>query len=310
MLIMPADNEHNLRRRVERHLGRHVSDTAWAMTKEQQFVSEALHEPSPDIFEEICRFLAGLIRLERAAARNAMERSRRAGLPSVVGRDLGPRIEAISWLAAADAADDAEVLRFRDRVLGRTSPMTPDEAEAFLEDAEARRSRSGLPFPALEGLVPEATPFTLRLPQRWHATRPRRVRVEMNVDLWMPAATVLRAYRDLQRKVLPGHNRQVSPRSAELVSFVEQNRPASWPALVGRWNTEHPTRPYADFRTLRTAYLRARQSLVEPGYVPYLGPDGPEGPRHPRAKRVRSQTPIATATSGQTRSASPSRRRR
>jgi len=95
----------------------------------------------------------------------------------------------------------------------------------------------------------------------------------MEVDLWMPASAVLRAYRDLQRQVLPGHNRPISRRSIDLVNFVLGHRPATWPKLLERWNSEHPTATYADYRRFRYAFQRARQSLLHPRYQPYLGPD-------------------------------------
>jgi hypothetical protein len=93
----------------------------------------------------------------------------------------------------------------------------------------------------------------------------------MEVDLWMPAAEVLAAYREVQRKVLPGHNRPVSRRSLELVTFVVRNRPATWPELLERWNTEHQKARYRTFRTMRTAFERARESLLRPRYRLYLG---------------------------------------
>jgi len=140
--------------------------------------------------------------------------------------------------------------------LAQSYPWEPAQAAAFV----------------LEGLIPLATPFTLHFPQTWHSTRPRRAKVVMEVELWMPAAAVLRAYRDLQRKVLPGYNRQLSRRSIALVTFVLRNRPATWQMLLDRWNNEHPNWRFPDYRRLRTAFKRAEKSLLQPRYEPYLGP--------------------------------------
>jgi hypothetical protein len=88
----------------------------------------------------------------------------------------------------------------------------------------------------------------------------------MEIDVWMSADDVRRAYREVQKQVLPGHNRPVSDRSVALVNFVMRHQPESWPNLLRLWNTEHPDRPYANYRALRHAYQRASRSLLEPGY--------------------------------------------
>ena len=134
--------------------------------------------------------------------------------------------------------------------LAQSYPWQPAEAAAFV----------------LEGFIPRASPFLVNLPQTWHPTRPRRERLVMEVDLWMPASVVLRAYREYQRKVLPGHNRPVGQKSIDLVNFVFRHRPATWQQLLDRWNNEHPVAPYPDYRRFRYAFMRARQSLLYPGY--------------------------------------------
>jgi hypothetical protein len=226
-------------------------------------------------------------------------------------------------LAAEHAAGDEDVIRFRQRVLGRDAPMSPDEAEAYLDRPDAPQSyQSRESGPAhtevlryqnrhvfydlhvwpqtpldqlrrlalslsqsypwqpaqaaafvLEGLMPRATPFLLSLPQTWHETRPRREKLVMEVDLWMPASAVLRAYRAYQRKVLPGHNRPVGPKSINLVNFVLRHRPATWQKLLDGWNTEHPDTPYPDYRRFRYAFQRAERSLLHTGYRIYIEPD-------------------------------------
>ena len=140
--------------------------------------------------------------------------------------------------------------------LTKAYPWQPAQATAFV----------------LEGLMPRATPFTLRLPQTGGDGRPRRTRVILEVDAWVPTRDVLRAYRDVQRYVLPGHKRPVGRRSIDLVNFVLKHRPATWAERLRSWNSEHPTEPYADYRRMRTAYLRAEKALLVPRYRMYLGP--------------------------------------
>jgi hypothetical protein len=146
--------------------------------------------------------------------------------------------------------------------LAQSYPWQPAQAAAFV----------------LEGLIPLATPFMLHLSQPEHAGRPRRAKLIMEVDLWMPASEVLRAYRQVQREVLPGHNRPISPDSIDLVNFVMRARASekdrlrgTWTSLLERWNTEHPRHRYANYRSFRNAFERASRSLLHPTYRPYFG---------------------------------------
>lgn len=311
---------------MERRLGRSVPPAAWAMAKQQRFVAEALDPAYGRSGEDnLVAFLAALLRVVDDQIRAVPVRLRSA--PPITALDtanLRARIEAVSRLAGELAAGDEEILRFRQRVLGRDTPMSAQEAEEYLDLPEARGSRDTSPLmggppellkyqnrhvnhdlhvwvgspldglrlladglaksypwmPAqaaafvLEGLTPLATPFVLHLPQVWQEGRPRRAKLVMEVELWMPASAVLRAYRDMQRQVLPGHNRPVSRRSIDLVNFVLQNRPGTWPQLLARWNGTHPATRYPDYRRFRYAYERARRSLLFPAYRPYIGSDG------------------------------------
>jgi len=241
------------------------------------------------------------------------------------GTMTSARLEAVSRLAAEHAAGDAAVLLFRQRVLQRDTPMTAEEAEAYLDRPEARQSAIPQPdgtmeflryhnghitydlwvwpdspldalrkladtlaesYPwqpaqaaafVLEGVIPLATPFMLGLRQPEHEGRPRRAKLTMEVDLWMPAGEVLRAYREVQRAVLPGHNRPIGPASIELVNYVksvratESDRRSTWRTLLDRWNLEHPGRRYASYRSFRSAFERASRSLLFPRYRPHFG---------------------------------------
>ncbi len=152
------------------------------------------------------------------------------------------------------AGSPLDALRKLSERLAEAYPWQPAQAAAFV----------------LEGLIPLATPFVLRVPQIWGKGR-IRARVIMEVDAWIPAAVVLRAYREAQRQLLPGHNRSVSRRAIDLVNFVLEHRPATWPRLLALWNSEHPSAGYSDYRHMRFAFERTRRSLLLPRYQLYPG---------------------------------------
>lgn len=305
---------------MEKRLGQRITDAVWDLAVERSYVSAALGTAHDTGEDDLVSYLADFLRVQVGARREGSRRNA-AAMFHATSPNLGPRIEALSRLAAEDAAGDAGVLGFRRVVLHRDTPMTPEEAEAYLDAPSSRGSRRAsldagrteileyqnrrlfhtlhvhpaspldrlrkladrlarsYPWqPAqaaafvLEGLMPRATPFMLRLPQTGGDGRPRRVKVILEVDAWVPANDVLKAYRNVQRQVLPGHKRPVSRRSIDLVNFVLRNRPAKWPDLLLRWNNEHPTEPYADFRRMRTAFKRAENSLLRPRFRTYLGP--------------------------------------
>jgi hypothetical protein len=299
-----------------------VSDAAWAVAEKRRFVQEAL-DADPQAESELLDFLGDLLRVSDAERDVPEHHERRKNVTVGSGSGyLSHRIEAISRLAAEAAAGDAAILSFRTNILKRDSPMSANEAEAYLDRDDARKAGSrstsagpdeilhyqnrkiyhsvhvwsGSPldklrrlaatltesYPwvpeqaaafVLEGLTPRAAPFAFRFPQTLHDGRPRRAKVVMEIDLWMPAPYVLKAYRDLQRQVLPGHNRPVSGKTIDVVNFVLQHRPATWPQLLALWNNAHPSAAYGDYRHLRYAFERARRSLLTPRYRTYFGPD-------------------------------------
>ena len=320
---MANDNEHNrLRRRMTTRLGRSVSDAAWAVAEKHRFVQEAVNA-DPQAEHELLDFLRDMLRVSDTERSLPDHHPRTKSATVAPGSAyLSARIEAISRLAAEAAAGDAAILSFRTNTLHRDSPMSADEAEAYLDRDDVRNAGfksnsagpdeileyqnrriyhslhvwSGSPldklrrlaatltesYPwvpeqaasfVLEGLTPRAAPFVFRFPQPLHEGRPRRARVVMEIDLWMPAQRVLRAYRDLQRQVLPGHNRPVSAKTIDVVNFVLQHRPMTWPQLLEAWNTAHPSAAYGDYRHLRYTFERARRSLLTPRYRTYFGRD-------------------------------------
>src|SRR5918997_2166383 len=95
----------------------------------------------------------------------------------------------------------------------------------------------------LTGEAPESRPLDARwdtkgggpyLNPQW--------RVRLTVPAWLPAEEVERAYRRMQRQILPGKNRGPDPKTLEVARFVwEQERlngyrRPSWDVLLGRWN--------------------------------------------------------------------------
>src|SRR5215208_1719760 len=115
---MSTNNEHSLRRRMEKRLGKPVSDVAWDIAIEERYIEAALgaaHETGED---DLALFLSQLLRVEIGRHRPASSRVRR-GVLHEPSPNFGPRIEAISRLAAEAAAGDPGVLRFRQHVLRR-----------------------------------------------------------------------------------------------------------------------------------------------------------------------------------------------
>lgn len=316
---MNSSKEHIVRRQAERRLGRKISSTIWQEASAGRYVSGALDPNNESGADDLLDHLRVLLRVEDGALKKRVAKQR--GRIPATDPDLLPRIEAVSRLAADDAAGDEAILRFRRSVLGRDGPMTAAEAEAYLEAVEPRRPQDiqsvlGSPTETLqyqnrrishdlrmwpgsalddlrrlaislcesypwqpaqaaafvvEGLIPVATPFFLHMPQTTHGTRPRRAKITLEIDMWMPAAEVLRAYRHVQRQVLRGHNRPISPRSIDLVNFVLQRPSGTWQQVLDEWNKEHPNSPYSDYRHLRYAFVRVRQALLTPSYRYWMG---------------------------------------
>jgi hypothetical protein len=219
--------------------------------------------------EEILRFRQQVLR--RDAPMTADEAEAFLDLPEA--RQAGVRLPD----------DSLEILRYHNRHVSHDLHVWPRSPLDKLRQLADKLAQSYPWQPAqaaafvLEGLIPLATPFTLRLPQPLHEGRPRRAKLIMEIDLWMPAGEVLRAYRQVQRAVLPGHNRPISPSSVELVNHVmrerasENDRRTTWQSLMDGWNTEHPSRRYANYRSFRSAFERASRSLLYPMYRPYFG---------------------------------------
>jgi hypothetical protein len=315
---MSVDTEHKrLRRRMQRRLGRRISRAAWELAESERVLSDALDPETREPGEELLfAFFQRLLRVEDARIAAEAARDRRKRRSAELGPDQGPRVEAISRLAADHAAGDEAVLAFRRGVLGRVDPMSAEDAESYLDRPEARgfdhahrtallryqnahisrdihvapgspldglrrladdlaRSYPWQPSQAaafvLEGLIPLATPFLVSVKLTPQGDRPARSKLTMEVDLWMPASEVLRAYRQARQRALPGHNKPVGDRSIDVVNFVMRSDASTWPARLGQWNDANPGRGYGDYRQLRTAFERASRSLLSPGYDVRVG---------------------------------------
>ncbi len=128
---------------MAKRLGRGIPDAAWDFLVEDHYVAEALSREYPDSEDRLFGRLEQLLRLvgqiHSAPAQGTVE-------PAA----LAPRIEAVSRLAAESAGGRSEVLDFRRRVLERESPMSRDEAEAYLDTDEARAPHHGKAKETLE----------------------------------------------------------------------------------------------------------------------------------------------------------------
>lgn len=94
--------------------------------------------------------------------------------------------------------------------------------------------------------------------------------VTLRVEPWVPAETVLRVYRDVQRRLLGRDNRPVGDRSLALLRFVTEQGEVwtdlTWPAAMERWNRDHPEWRYETDRRFARDVKRAQQVLLFPKY--------------------------------------------
>ncbi|TAM55772.1 MAG: hypothetical protein EPN50_10585 [Chloroflexota bacterium] len=179
-------------------------------------------------------------------------------------RDPLPRL-SLAYVQADDRVRTVEVSH--DSVLGRLAELSETLAKSYpWEPALAAAF-------VLEGAAPWASGIRVTRRQ-WmplgRQARPPRARITIEVEAWVPADVVTRAYRESQREVLDGHNRPLAERSIQLVNFVLDARDAepnvTWPALRERWNRAHPAAPFPNFRNMRFTFERASRSILYPRY--------------------------------------------
>jgi len=102
-------------------------------------------------------------------------------------------------------------------------------------------------------------------------------RITLEVEPWVPASSVLRAYRHVQQALLSGDNRPIGSRHLALFSFVAEwetggKRPR-WRELLTAWNHAHQGRPEWRYpavegveKRLARDYERVVRLLLHPQY--------------------------------------------
>src|SRR5437773_8680405 len=128
---MGVNNEHSLRRRMQKLLGRPVTPAAWEIAAEKGYVRAALGPAHATGEDDLRGYLEELLRVRDEGL---VAHARSTNIPGAAQLPhLAARIVAVSRIAAEEAAGDEEILRFRERVLGRETTMTPEEAEEYLD---------------------------------------------------------------------------------------------------------------------------------------------------------------------------------
>jgi hypothetical protein len=108
--------------------------------------------------------------------------------------------------------------------------------------------------------------FTRRQGDRFN-----RIVLTLGVEPWVSAKTVVRIYREYQRRLLGRDNRALGLKVLDVFEFVMKSREgseqsATWEKLREQWNRKYPNWAYPDFRHLRADFERAKQDLIFPRY--------------------------------------------
>jgi hypothetical protein len=104
--------------------------------------------------------------------------------------------------------------------------------------------------------------------------------ITLEVEPWVPAETVAKAYRDLQLGVLEENPRSVGPRNLEVFTFVLRSRRERlvsaqvegriphkllWRELMQEWNKANPQEAYTEYKIFNRDYYRAARKILDPG---------------------------------------------
>lgn len=104
--------------------------------------------------------------------------------------------------------------------------------------------------------------------------------ITLEVEPWVPAETVAKAYRDLQLGVLEENPRSVGPRNLEVFTFVLRSRRERlvsaqvegrvphkllWRELMLEWNNANPQKAYTEYKIFNRDYHRAARKILDPG---------------------------------------------
>ena len=97
--------------------------------------------------------------------------------------------------------------------------------------------------------------------------------ITLEVEPWVSAQSVLKAYRTVRRRILGGQHRELSNRNVSVLTFVVQEkrkgRKITWRVLMEDWNRLRPDWRYANLRHFVQAYQRAEQKIAaETFHVP------------------------------------------
>ncbi len=121
-----------------------------------------------------------------------------------------------------------------------------------------------------ESAAPRVSPLTCS-PQYTYTQDHEYAAITLTVEPWMPAASVLKAYRQYQKMLLHRDNRPLKVRNLALLRFVTQCMDdhgdlPPWRDLLEKWNTNRPEWRYRDVRNLNRDYHTTRQALLFPAY--------------------------------------------
>lgn len=148
----------------------------------------------------------------------------------------------------------------------------------------------------LTGQAPYLNPLRVRVSY----ARGKTPTIKMEAAAWMPTEVVEANFKNIQRQLLPAGPDKTPARSLEVCTFVErhiQDAPekAVWPYLCKKWNAEHPTDQFPNFKSFYKAYHRAMPKVLQGYQIPKLSP---EQERQSQAARKRGLDAARRALAG------------
>jgi hypothetical protein len=261
----------DIRRQAERKLGHRLADATWEHLEELGYVAD-IDSDEPQLLED----LVGLARTqERFYRKRRQEDDRRSSKIHVEEPDYQPHIRAtiLSEVVAEDAAEDPEVIGFRDEVLGGKL-MSAEEAAQWTrhptvippEDGGKQEQlghgemtllrleqlahhlnvvyswsvESAIAF-VLTGYPPMMPPIENRLVTRIILQREeasiRLTRVVLNIDPFEKPTRVAEYYSQIRKTLLGKLPRKQSVRDMRLAVFTYGECPGmSWEQKRMAWN--------------------------------------------------------------------------
>lgn len=115
----------------------------------------------------------------------------------------------------------------------------------------------------LTGQVPVLSPIRYRVSYHGGSVY-ERARIRLEVDPGVSPDRLVDVYRKVRRGVSPRRRRPLSPKIADLVSFILGHPAGSWEARRKIWNEEHPDWRYDHRRSFSRDFHRAVASLFRP----------------------------------------------